>query len=83
MQQLDFNTLDNQSTNGDLNRLTEQAQEAIKQMQKPVPPAFVPEHIVPPIIKKQMEREAAEKAALEEQQMQENTDTKEEDGNGE
>lgn len=57
MQQLDFNTLDNQSTNGDLNRLTEQALQAVQQMQVPVPPAFIPQHVVPPIIQKQMEDE--------------------------
>ncbi len=57
MQQLDFNTLDNQSTNGDLNRLAEQAMQAVQQMQVPVPPAFVPQHVVPPIIQKQIEDE--------------------------
>ena len=82
MKPLDFNTLDNLSTNGDLNRLAEQAQEAIEQMQNPVPPAFVPDHIVPPIIKKQMEREAAGKAALEEQQTKEISDTKKESRDG-
>lgn len=57
MKQLDFNTLDNQSTNGDLNRLAEQALQAVQQMQVSVPPAFVPQHVVPPIIQKQMENE--------------------------
>lgn len=57
MQQLDFNTLGNLSTNGDLNRLTKQALEAIQQMQVPVEPAHMPQHVVPPIIQKQMENE--------------------------
>ena len=61
MKQLDFNTLDNQSTNGDLNRLTEQALQAVQEMQTPVPEPFLPGHVVPPIIQKQQEKEQAGK----------------------
>ena len=61
MKQLDFNTLDNQSTNGDINRLTEQALQAVQEMQVPVPEPFLPGHVVPPIIQKQMEKEQAKK----------------------
>lgn len=61
MKQLDFNTLDNQSTNGDLNRLTEQALQAVQEMQTPVPEPFQPGHVVPPIIQKQIEKEQTTK----------------------
>ena len=61
MQQLDFNTLDNQTANGNLNRLAEQAQQAIQQMQTAVPEPFLPGHVVPPIIQKQMENEQRRK----------------------
>lgn len=67
MKQLDFNTLDNLANNEELNRVAEQAQEAIKTMQTPMPAGFVPTHVVPPIIQQQMERERQ----MQQQQQQE------------
>ena len=67
MKQLDFNTLDNLANNEELNRVAEQAQEATKTMQTPMPAGFVPTHVVPPIIQQQMERERQ----MQQQQQQE------------
>lgn len=68
MKQLDFNTLDNLANNEELNRVAEQAQEAIKTMQTPMPAGFVPTHVVPPIIQQQMERERQMQQQQQEQQ---------------
>ena len=68
MKQLDFNTLDNLANNEELNRVAEQAQEAIKTMQTPMPAGFVPTHVVPPIIQQQMERERLMQQQQQEQQ---------------
>ncbi len=57
MKELEFNTLDKLSNNENLNKLAENAQKAVKEMQTPVSQVGIPEHIVPPIIKKQMENE--------------------------
>jgi len=68
MKQLDFNTLDNLANNEELNRVAEQAQEAIKEMQTPMPAGFMPTHVVPPIIQQQMERERQQREAMMQQQ---------------
>ena len=57
MKELEFNTLDNLAESDNLNRLAEKAQKAVKEMQVDVQPVIIPDHVVPPIIKKQMEKE--------------------------
>lgn len=57
MKQLDFNTLDEQVTNDNLNLLSEQALQAVQELQVPAPDPFLPSHVVSPIIQKQMGKE--------------------------
>lgn len=57
MKELEFNTLDKLAESDNLNRLAENAQKAVKEMQVEVPPVIIPDHVVPSIIKKQIEKE--------------------------
>lgn len=48
-----FNTLDNLASSQNVQNMTQQSLDAIRTMQTPVAPGFIPEHVVLPIFQQQ------------------------------
>lgn len=52
MKNLDFNTIDNLVDKDQMNKMAQQAQEAVKKVQKSMPEPHLPKHVVLPIFQK-------------------------------
>lgn len=58
MKNLDFNTMDNLVDKDQMNKMAQQAQEAVKKVQTPMPEPHLPKHVVLPIFQKKEGQES-------------------------